>query len=829
MEKKKKTNSNTNLLDIKLYDYPIYPKLNQNVKNIAEIKSRKNSVFQLSKFSKHLSRFKNITQAQVIQILSKNKKLRVDIENRIVADYLTDHFDYFNQIKESSKERFLKLISVLNFEIISSNQIIINIGEENNNFYVLFEGTIVVYRQYKYKKDMIFSEFCKILNKAKQNNKAEYNNIIKNNSHLDLNFEEIMNDEYYYLSLKNKIFNFNIQELEEIGKYKEGYYFGELSLINKKNTDIIIKSVTNCKLIYVSKFDFNRILKTIEEKRIEKKAEIFKNNFPIFKCWSMEQLINLFNYCSQEIFNSGQFIYKQNDESEYIYFIEEGTIVQYTNVSFSWYLQFIEYIQSFENNLMEIIKNINKENGIFVNRNSGELHRKLNNIIKKIKDENNNKKYLEKYPFLNIKNIFMKRKKDLIKISELYSNEKQIDKKDNFYKIKFEENDINSYEKIYKISINTNNEPYILGLEDTFELKKRTTSVGCVSGQIKAKKIKIIDLLKILYYYREYNYIDTFLSIISQKKSILCKAIKSQMQKIGNNFEIIMNDKYEKIITQPNISSDKTLKKNLFKISNKVKNEIFVATKLKSWDNGLYLDNVLDTSLHLLSPKSSRQIKLQKNKKIKNLEKLFKTKNKSNEKNLLTIQNYFSKIIIKNPLNSQKNKKLKLKTLDKKDIKNKKERYIDNFFNTSLYPKKNILSQKTRNKKKNILFEEKKNEDNYIYIKTYDSYPMKNDKISTLTDRLTNLKKNINTPNYKKPFTRLINYKVNEDYFESDKDNNEDKEINTISYLTKEKETENVQSGISTNDKEKEKAKAINILSNDLIKQNLGFLYKMKK
>ena len=106
---------------------------------------------------------------------------------------------------------------------------------------------------------------------------------------------------------------------------------------------------------------------------------------------------------------------------------------------------------------------------------------------------------------------------------------------------------------------------------------------------------------------------------------------------------------------------------------------------------------------------------------------------------------------------------------------------------------------------------------------------MKNDKISTLTDRLTNLKKNINTPNYKKPFTRLINYKVNEDYFESDKDNNEDKEINTISYLTKEKETENVQSGISTNDKEKEKAKAINILSNDLIKQNLGFLYKMKK
>ena len=813
-------------MNINLYSYPLYPKIKINIKNLFEIKPRKNSVFQPSKFAKHLSHYKNITQQQVINILSKSKKLRVDMENRLVADFLTDHYDYFYQIKELSKERFLKLISVLNYETVSPNQIIINIGEENNNFYFLFDGTIVVYRQYKYKKDMSFGEFFEILKKARFYNKEKYITMIKNNLHLDLNFEQILNDELNYLSLKSKIFNFNMEELEEIGKYKEGFSFGELSLINKKNTDIIIKSVTNCKLISVNKFDFNRILRTLEEKRIEKKAEIFKKNFPIFKSWAMEQLITLFNYCTQEIFQNEQFIYKQNDESEYIYFIEEGTIFQYTNVSFSWYLEFVEYIKNYENNLLEIIKKMDAENSNkIIIKNSGELHKTLINIISKIKKENNKNQYLEKYPFFKVEEIYKKRKNDLIKISELYSNEKQINKTDNFYKIKFEENDINSPDKIYKILINTNNCPNILGLEDTFELKKRITSVGCISGQLRAKKIKIIDFLRILYYYREFNYIDTFSDIINQKKEILCKTIESHMKKMGQNFEITMNDKYEKLITQPNISSYKTSKAKFFNISDKMKNEIIVATRLKSWDNGIYLDNVLDTSLHLLKPKSYRQIKLEKKKKIENLEFLFKNKHSSNEKIFFFTKNCFSKILLKRPLKFQKNKKIKLKSLDKK------EKYIDKIFNTSIYPKKNIFSEKSRNKKKNFFYEEKKNENENIYIKTYDDYKKKNDKLLTYTDRLTNLKNKINSQiNYKQPFKKLINYKVTEDYFEDDKNNknNEDnKDNNTMLYMTKEKETENIQSGISTNDKEKEKIK--DILNNELIKKNLGLFYKKKK
>ena len=813
MKKKIKRNSIENLNHIKINSYPIYPPLKFNIKTL-DSKPRKNSLDHAPKIAKHLSRFKNITQQQVLKILSKDKKLRIDMENRIVADYLTDHFSYFSQIKESSKEKFLKLISVLNLEIVPSNKIIINIGEENNNFYVLFEGSVIVYRQYKYKKDLLFSEFCKYLKKAQSQNIEDYNNMLKNNSHLDLNFEEILNDEYFYLSLKNKIFNFNIEELEEIGKYSEGYYFGELSLINKKNKDIIIKSISKCKLISVSKFDFNRILRTIEEKRIEKKAEIFKINFPLFKFWSMEQLITLFNYLTQEIFQDEEFIYKQNDDSEYIYFIEEGTILQYTNVSFSWYLEFIDYINNFDNNLLEIIKNL-EDNNYGNNYISGEFHRKLLNLIKSIKLENKNKKNLEKYKFIKINEIYKQRKKDLIKISELYANDKVIKNNENFFKIKFEEDDINNPEKIYKIIINTSENPCILGLEEIFELKKRFTTVSCISGQVRAKKIKIIDLLRILYYYREFNYIETFLEFIRQKKTILCEAIKIHLQNIGKKFESTMDDKYEKLTKQPNILSYKGSKSNSY--INKVKNEVLIATKLKSWNNGSYLDNILDTSLHLLNPKSQRQIKLEKSEKCEKLNILFKPKLSSNEKILLSTKNFFSKVSIKRPLNLLKNKKIKLKTLDKKDNTIKKDRYINNLFKTSIFQNQKI--NKSRNIKK--FLEEKKNKD--IYIKTYNYNITKNNRI-LLTDKPNNLKKDIinyqkEKEKYIKSFKDYKNYKISENDYENIKNNN-DNDTNSLSYLSKEKETENLASGISTNDKEKEKKKNF-IKDNDLIKRNL--------
>ena len=764
MDKKNKNNSNESIINLNFMPYPSSTPLKIDYKNTLENKARKTSLFFVPKFSRNLSRFKVISQEQLIKLLSKNKKNRIDIENRMIADYLTLRFSYFYQIKISNKERFLKLISVLSLESTSSNEIIINIGEENNNFYVVLEGVVKVSRKIIYKKDMTFGDFCEYLKRIEKENVGEYRTNIKNNSYLDLDFEKIMKDELSYMLLKFKLFNFTIEEEEEIGTYSEGYSFGELSLIKKKNTDLIIKSVTKCKLISVSKFDFNRILRTLEEKRLEKKADIFKNNFPIFKTWQIEQLITLFNYFTQEIFPSEEYIYKQNDEDEYVYFIEEGSITQYTNVSFHWYIQFNEYIDTLDESLLEIIKDPNHHN-------TGELHIFLNKYIKEMKEEKNeDRAFYDRYPFFKIKEIY-KQKKDIIKLSEMcsYDNKNKNKYEDNFYKIKYDENDINNPEKVHKIHIITFDKPCILGAEEAFELKRKFTTIKCISGQVRAKKIKIIDLLKVLFIYRSYNYIENFKDIIFQKKSIICDAIKTNMQKIAIQFQRSMNDRYEKM-TQYNISSYRKKNKNTF--SNDIKKELIISTKLQSWDNCPYLDNVLDTSLHLINPKTERKIKLQKNLKYENINRLFKTKRSPNEKIFYSTKCFISKIFDKNILNMppSNKKKFKLKQflqMQFKDIKKPKKKISENCFNTST--KKKVYE--SRNRKVN--FEDKKNEDK-VYMKTCDNL-LRRKKVKILDKpNIINIKKeSINVPKLKNTLKKFINYKVSEDYFDNI-DNNED-------------------------------------------------------
>ena len=85
-----------------------------------ELKKRitSDSIFKKSpkKLAEHLSRFRKISREMVVKILYTVPKSRTDVENRIVADYLSKNIEYFNSIKESSQDRFLKLIAVLNFE-----------------------------------------------------------------------------------------------------------------------------------------------------------------------------------------------------------------------------------------------------------------------------------------------------------------------------------------------------------------------------------------------------------------------------------------------------------------------------------------------------------------------------------------------------------------------------------------------------------------------------------------------------------------------------------------------------------------------------------------
>ena len=742
MERKGKTNSNTNLTIVDKKIYPVYNPLTNKIK--------RNSIANLGPI---FTEYKTLSQQNVIAILSKNKKVRMDIENRRVGEYLSRKFEYFKKIKDNNNNAYLRLIPALKFDTVQADEIIINIGDENNNIYIIFEGSVKVYKESKHLKKWKLIDIRNYLKNLNNIDNEKYKYTIKKNKNIDIDFDKLINDDSSYKKSNNILYEFYYEELEDMGTYSEGFSFGEANFVNKTNRELIIKSLTNCKLIYINKFDYNRLLKTTEEKALEKKADNFKKKFPLFKSWTMEQLFQLFNSFIYELHFKGEYIYKQNDENEYLYFIEEGAIIQYASISFSWYNEYIDYIKNFNPNLLDILlklKNTDKKNEIINNDVNGYLLEQIENI--KIENKNNK----GKYPFLNIDKIYMKRKKDLGKINELLS--KDINK-ENFIKIKYEENEINSHEKLYKITILNSKESTILGLEDAFEIKNKLTTVGCISEQVNLKKIKIIDLLNILYSYKEYDYIETFIEIMIKKKSILSEAIKSQIKKYGIKFEDNMQDKYQKIISQPNIILKKG--KNYY-IDEKKRDAAIVSLRLKGWNNGLYLDNILDTNLFLWKPKNKKKIKEEETKKCKTLNYLYNVKSiNNNEKNFYSTKVSFDRIqqnkqilVLKN----LKSNKIKSKLLNMKSvsIKIKNDNLIKNFFKTNIPSNEEKLRSKIskENIGKNIKFRNENKKQEIV-----NTSPIKN----IFKKNKTNL------------FNKYKNYKISED---NDEETNNEKNLN---------------------------------------------------
>ena len=206
MERCSKMRSNRNLTVVEKKMYPIYNPLINKIK--------RNSIANIESF---LSNYKVISPQNVIEILSKNKNLRMDMENRKVADYLSNKFNYFKNIKDEYKFGFLKLIPFLKFDVIKKDKTIIDIGAENNNLYIIFEGSVMVFREFKRRANKPLHKIRDYLKDLYNKDKERYDYIVKKNKNLDLNFDNIIKDDYEPEGM-NKVYNFYYEELEEIGK-----------------------------------------------------------------------------------------------------------------------------------------------------------------------------------------------------------------------------------------------------------------------------------------------------------------------------------------------------------------------------------------------------------------------------------------------------------------------------------------------------------------------------------------------------------------------------------------------------------------------------------
>ena len=627
-----------------------------------ELKKRitSDSIFKKSpkKLAEHLSRFRKITKEMVIKILYTMPKSRTDVENRIVADYLSKNIEYFNSIKENNQERFLKLIAVLNFEHYLPGNIVMDLYFEEDKFFIVFDGIIQVFRQYFYTKEMTLGNFSNYLNYIKFKDERQYYRIIEQNKHIGIDFKNIR-DNINFDKFEYKNFIFTLEEQEEIGQFGTGYVFGEMNLMRKKKKNLIVKCITKTELISVSKFDFNRILKTYEEKRLEMLSERFRKKFNIFRFWSMEQLITLFNYFSRVVFLRDEYIYKQNEPSNYIYFIEKGKFEQYSNTNYFWYKDYIEYIGDVKSNLINIIMgkkvtNIGQLKEIY-NDKLKELE-KIDNLIKENK--------IEKLSFINFEPTLFEVDKNLEKYK----------KSNNLYSIKKEEEELNNPNKNINIPILTSEMPKIVGIEEPFEFKRRFTTVKCISGKLVAQRIKVYDLLKLLLIYKEFKYAEGFLHMIVQRKLILIDAMKSQMKLTSSKFERQIDSKYNNLIAQ-----------------NDDKDKKFVAVKLKGWNNGIYLDNILDTNLYLFKPKTERFINKEREKRFRIIKALSE---EQPDKNIKKTHITYNNIFYENNKNSilLTNKRSILSSRDKRKNSVLLGKSNEKSYNKTKFHKKKLIS-----------------------------------------------------------------------------------------------------------------------------------------
>ena len=588
------------------------------------------------KLAEHLSRFKEITKEMVEKILYKAPKSRTDVENRIVADYLTKNIEYFNSLKENSHSKFLKLIAVLHFEHYLPRRIIMDLNFEEDKFFIVFDGIIQVFRQYFYTKEMTLGNFANYLTYIKHKDEKQYYRIIEQNKHMGIDFKNIK-DNINFEKFEHKYFIFTLEEQEEIGQFTTGYIFGEMNLMRKKKKNTIVKSITKAEIISVNKFDFNRILKTFEEKRLELLSERFKKKFDIFKFWTMEQLITLFNYFSRVVFIRDEYIYKQNEPSNYIYFIEKGRFEQFSYTNYFYYKDYIEYIGDIKANLINSII----DNTI---TNIGELKEQYDDKIKNQEEIDklikNNK--IQNLLFLNFEPNVFESEKNLEKFKKI----------NNLFSVKKEEDELNNPDLILNVPLLTSEMPKIVGIEEPFEFKRRFTSVKCKSGKLVAQRIKVYDLLKLLLTYKEFNYAKKILNVIIQRKLILIEAIKGQTKLSASKFEKQIDYKYNNLINQ-----------------NKDKDKKFVAVKLKGWNNGIYLDNILDTNLYLFKPKTERFINEEREKRFQIVKALSNDKpNKNIKKYNITYQKIY-----------EENDKDSFLLMDKKDFSTYREKRKDSY------------------------------------------------------------------------------------------------------------------------------------------------------
>ena len=112
-----------------------------------------------------------------------------------------------------------------------------------------------------------------------------------------------------------------------------------------RNADVVVDD-EECILGSVDKLDYKKIIKDIEEQKINTKLKEFKMDFPLFNDWPASRCFRLLSALTGENYNKEDYVYKQNTLATHLYIIRKGEFDVTCDINFSIYERFIEYIHN---------------------------------------------------------------------------------------------------------------------------------------------------------------------------------------------------------------------------------------------------------------------------------------------------------------------------------------------------------------------------------------------------------------------------------------------------------------------------------------------------
>lgn len=696
-----------------------------------DILFKKFSSNQKSNKDKH-----SFTLQNAIYLLQKGKNSRTKYENKILSDYLCDNYPFFKKLRDSREITTLEQLSnILYIQEYAPEEYIIKYGEKGDKFYILLSGKVAVYKPKYIQKEMKLWDYLELLNtiKIKDKENGKYHRLIEKNNSIDLKIEEIL-DLKFEDKLSQKNFNFFFEDEEEMGRFESGFSFGEIALLTKNRRNASIKSLINSICLCLDKEDYNEIVLEIEKQKFEIQLNHLKIDFPIFDFLVSKQLFFLVNNFGFQTFTRGEFVFKQNENSDYIYFIDEGDFEVFTLISFGWVNKLLTYIKSSKNNLVNFLLNKNQE------LKDNELKDLFESILQ-------NK---EKSPCTS----------NLFQINNIILSNENLSKKN----VNLPEFEIRDDKNLYKIYIKTIKNKEVIGLEDALEIKNRFYFVKCISQYGKIRRVSLFNMFKIINMTPDKEKKEKLIDIINEKKSMFFKQLVRKTQRIGRrikshldlNYKEFLNDlekknKFDDVQISDNIPSinneEETMllkykiknfnQRNIEKYKKKFNSSINSKFNNKSINNSLE-SNTINNSLNLSQKKNIHRpltsktvlyktFSINKRKKTSKLNFTLSFKNIKLKKKLRNNKNLFLKInhsgdnknILNDKIKKDKTKKdinilvynnyMNFK-LNSYSITNYSSRIDDSnmkckSFKNSFREDKNLLSNKNNLKKYNNFFE----------------------------------------------------------------------------------------------------------------------------